>query len=391
MQKRKLITLFILLFPVLILKAQKKMNYEEVNTTSYALYEKADWKALLHFGKEALADGEDFVLLRLRIAYAAFMLNNFSEALKHYDAVIKSDRYNETAHYYSWLCLGYLNKSALAGAHVKYFSKEHKEKFHPIAFTRTGIEASYKYTDYTQRDHSFYTRFDISNRWGWNIHMDQAFAIYNQTINEPLLVYVKDNNNINVNQKEYYNKLSINLGRHLQFKAAYHYIYTPFNNFTYQNHAGMFGLQYSGNYFDVQADAVIARLVDSSQQQYNLQLGLYPLGNLNLYGFSTAMFRNRNDKSGFNFKQVIGAKLFKNIWLEGNATFGTFSNLFENDALYLYNAIDKNKLKAGAALYITIGKKCTVQACYTFEKREFYNRTITFNQHSITGGLSWKF
>jgi hypothetical protein len=208
---------------------------------------------------------------------------------------------------------------------------------------------------------------------------------------EPKLLAVINNRNIPVNQKEYYNRLVINLAPHWQFKTAYHYIYTPFNNFIYQNHAGMAGLRYHGNYFDLQADIIIARLTDSTQQQYELQLGLYPLGNLNLYAFSTAMIRNRNNASAFNFKQVIGFKLMKKLWLEGNATFGSFRNLFENDALYLFNAIDKNRIKSGVVLYYSIGSKISVQAGYTFEQREIYNTITTFNQHSITGGLSWKF
>ena len=221
--------------------------------------------------------------------------------------------------------------------------------------------------------------------------MDQGATMFNQAINERALFSVVNNRSIAINQKEYYNRLTINLSSRLQLKTAYHYIYTPFNNLIYQNHAGLAGLRYHGNYFNVQADVIVARVTDSIQQQYNLQLGLYPFGNLNLYSFSTAMFRNRENTSGFNFKQVIGVKLLKNIWLEGNATLGSFNNLFENDALYLYNAIDKNKIKAGALLYLAIGSKLIAQAGYTFEQREIYKTINTFNQHSITGGLSWKF
>lgn len=221
--------------------------------------------------------------------------------------------------------------------------------------------------------------------------MYHAVAIYNQSIAEPKLPTVTNNSNIDINQKEYYNKTIINLNKKWQLVAAYHYLYTPFNNLTYNSNIGLVGIKYNSHYFTIQADGIFGKMTDTSLQQYNLQLGLYPLGNLNLYSFSTASLSNRNTKSAFNFKQVLGAKLLKFLWLEGNATFGSFSNFMENDALYVYNAIDKNKFKAGATAYITLNPKITAQLGYTFEQRELFKSINTFNQHSITGGLSCKF
>lgn len=392
MQIQKLTLLSFFLCMNLHLWAQKTPRFEEINAKSYALYESASWKALLQYGKESVASGEDFVYLRLRMAYAAFMLQKYSEALKQYEAVFAFDKSNETGHYYSRLCLIYLNKKELADQHLKYFSDAAllKEKIHPIAFTTAGIEASYKTPDFALRGNSIYTRIDISNRWHRNIHMDQGFAIFNQTINEPKLPAVLNNNSIAINQKEYYNRIHINLSRHWQLKTSYHYIYTPFNNFEYNNHAFMAAIKYHGAYVDVQADAIFSRLTDTARQQYDVQLGYYPLGNLNLYGFSTLMIRNSENNNAVNVKQVIGCKLYKNTWLEGNATFGDFSNLFENDALYIYNAIDRNTFKGGATLYLMPGPKLTVHVGYTFEQRNIYLTNNTFNQHSITGGLSWK-
>lgn len=70
---------------------------------------------------------------------------------------------------------------------------------------------------------------------------------------------------------------------------------------------------------------------------------------------------------------------------------GTFSNLLENDALYVYNAIDPNKFKGGVTSYITLTPNIIAQLGYTFEQRQLYNQSINYNQHSITGGISWKF
>ena len=394
MRCRKLITIFIFtLASGSKVKAQQSISFEEANVKSYELYQKADWKALLDYGKAYVAESPDFILLRLRMGYAASMLNNFSEALKQYEAVLKKDSYNETAHYYSWLCRKYLNQSELADAHLKYFSKElmQKEKLQSFAVTQIGTEVSYKSTELTPRGNGIYARLDLHMRLYRNINMYHAIAIYNQSIAEPKLPTIINNSNIDINQKEYYNKTIINLNKKWQLVAAYHYLYTPFNNLTYNSNIGLVGIKYNSHYFTIQADGIFGKITDTSLQQYNLQLGLYPLGNLNLYSFSTASFSNRNNKTTFNLKQVLGAKLMKFLWLEGNATLGSFSNFMENDALYVYNAIDKNKFKAGATAYITLNSKITAQLGYTFEQRELFKSINTFNQHSITGGLSCKF
>jgi hypothetical protein len=291
------------------------------------------------------------------------------------------------------LCRKYLNQSELADAHLKYFSKEmkEKEKLQSFAVTQVGTEVSYKRTLLNARGDGLYARIDLHTRLLPNVNMYQAVALYNQTIAEQKLRAVKNNNNIAINQKEYYNKTIINLNKKWQLLAAYHYLYTPFNNYIYNNQIGLAGFKYNSHYFTLQADAIVGNITDTSLQQYNAQLALYPLGNINLYSISTGSVSNRNNKSSFNFKQVLGIKLLKFLWIEGNVTLGSFSNFMENDALYVYNAIDRNLLKAGATAYISISPKVTMQLGYTFEQRELYKSINTFNQHSITGGLSCKF
>lgn len=390
----KLIISTSLAFSLTVLKvsAQQEYSFTAVDSQSYALYQQANWKTLLSYGKTAINHNQDFQLLRLRTAYAAFMLANYSEAIKHYEAVLKEDKYNSTAHYFIYWSRINLGQPELAMAEVKYLTRGAIEdkKIKPADITSAEIELSFKQTTSERRENPFYGRIGLGNRFSYGLHMQQSVATYQQRINEPLLTAVSHNEKINIRQVEYYNRLLLNIDRHWQLKAAWHYLYTPFNNFRYNNHLLLFGLKYNGNYYDLQADAIVGNLTDTSLQQYNLRLGVYPLGNLNLYFFSTAMLRQQNG-SAFNFKQVLGLKLMKNIWLEGDVTLGEFHNLTENDALYVYNAIDPNKSKAGLTAYFLLRGKTMMQLGYTGEKRQLFGTTTTFQQHSITGGLSWKF
>ena len=122
---RKLIITTALAFFLAVLdtKAQQDFSFATVDSQSFALYEKADWKALLNYGKTAIAKNQDFLLLRLRLGYAAFMLTNYSEAIRHYEVVLKEDQYNNTAHYYIYWSRINLNQPEIAMAEVKYLSK----------------------------------------------------------------------------------------------------------------------------------------------------------------------------------------------------------------------------------------------------------------------------
>lgn len=371
------------------LLAQETISYSKADSISYAMYLKGDWKGLLRFGKESIAGGQDFQVLRQRMGYAAFMLGNYSACIQHYEKVLKEDQYNSMAHNYIYWSRINLNQPEIARSEIKYMATPEIPLLQKKqgSITAAGAEYSHKSTNLTQRGSADYSRMQVGARIG-NVYMDQSAAFFRQTISEPLLTAVNNNNKIAINQFEYYNRIHINLDRHWQLKAAWHYLHTPFNNFKYNNNLLLAGVKYYSNYFDLQADAIAGKLTDTSFQQYNLQLGLYPMGNMKLYSFSTAMLRPQQG-SAFNFKQVVGFQVAPAVWLEGNITAGRFHNLAENDALYVYHSIDPNTSKAGITSYILL-KHFLVQLGYTFEKRELYSTATTFNQHSITGGIIWK-
>ena len=94
----------------------------------------------------------------------------------------------------------------------------------------------------------------------------------------------------------------------------------------------------------------------------------------------------------FTISQVAGFNVTKNTWLEGNVTLGNYNNLLDNDALYVYNDIDQKRLKVGGSIYALISKQILLTFNYTFDQKlKYHTANQNFNQHSITGGLTWKF
>lgn len=375
------------------LHAQDSLSVDYIDQQTYQLYLNENWDQLINAGNKAIERGIDFTYLRLRMGYAAVQKKNYSEALKHYQYILNKDKYNQTARYYVWYCREYLNQSDASIYNASYFSKETlgSEKLSKYKINSVGIESSFKTTNSTNRGNSFYNSIHLKTQLGWRLSMSQSVGNFNQTINEKFLTLVERNDSIKINQKEYYNLTTYNIDHHLQLKVAYHYLYTPFNNIIYHNHLGMIGVKYLGNYLNVQGSILLGKMTDTAFRQYELQADYYPKGNLDFYTSTNLSFREWSGDHQINVKQIIGVKLNKKLWFEGNVTIGKFSNRVENDGLYVYNAIDPNLFKGGITLYYAPNNHLQLQLGTLAEKRELFYTNYIFNQQSINGGITWKF
>ena len=393
MQSKKLITFIILVLFHLNIFSQIAISESEINSRSSQLYTEKKWDELIKFGNEMSKNGNISTLVRLRIGNAFLEKRNFQKALEQYNEILKLDSYNSLARFNSWLCLKKLNEVNFATVHIPFINKQEIKEEHlkKYAINSIGIENSYKVTNNSNRGNGNYTRFNFDGRIGWRLNFNQSIVSYHQTIKEPSLIYVSDSNNIKIEQLEYYNRMSYNLNRKIQLIAAYHFLYTPFNNFIFRNHTGMLGVRYYQNKFTLQANAFAGNLNDTAIQQYAAQIEYKPMGNNDLYTVSNLSVNVRNKKNRINFKEVVGFKVIKNGWLEGNLTIGKFTNQFENDAIYVYNSIDEKLLKGGINFYYRISPKLIGQLGYTIEKLNKINDYYIYNQHSINSGLTWKF
>lgn len=386
--KRIILTGFSCLLGICLF-AQEIRNEEEAATESARLYNEKKWKELMVFGKTTLDAGIDFPLLRMRTGYAAFVLGNYGESLKQYEFVYKKDPENKTALYYSYLNNVYLNNSSAARYYGSKMPEETQtaEKLKATKLSGANLEFSYKIPDQTVRGNAQYFKAGVQAELGYRLQWQNAFAMYNQTIDEPLLTAVNNNHNIKIAQKEYYTKLSFAATSHISIIGGFHYLYTPFNNFIYNNYIGFGGVKLTSPFVHIQGLVQLGRIRDSSYQQVDAVISFYPMGNTKLYTITRGGFSKETA-----FTQVVGYRILKKIWLEGNITIGKYNKLLGNDALYVYDDIDTKKLRAGASIYAIAGKNTTVIINYNFDQKSFYGRpNINFNQQSITGGLQWNF
>lgn len=389
MQSQRIILGLVFFLSSTCLWAQQIVNDAEADKESYRLYCEKKWKELVVYGKQALASGIDFAYLRMRIGYAAFMIGNYGESLRHYAQVYEKDNENRTALYYCYWNNVYLNNMNAARYYAGRMPEEMLTTDNIIKnkLSQVDLSFSYKSPDALPRGDAQYLKLGLGIELGYLLHWENAVAMYNQTISEPLLTLVNNNSSIKIAQKEFYTKLEYAASCKLALIAGGHYLYTPFNNYIYNNYIGFAGARLTTPFVHLQALAQLGQIGDSSYKQLDAVLSLYPLGNTRLFFITRGAIAKSSALT-----QVAGVRLHKKIWAEANITVGTYNKLLGNDALYVYNDIDMKKLRAGGSLYLLAGKLMTIQLHYTFDQKELYARpNANYNQYSITGGLQWKF
>lgn len=378
-------------------KAQS-VGYQQVDSISYAQYQAGQWKDLISYGNSAVAGNVDYPLLRLRIAYAQFVMGNYSGALVNYHAVLSEDSHNQMARYYSYLANKYLNKDLEAGYHASYLDTFtlNRDDIRPYAALEAGFETGFKISDNANRGAGIYNRASLTNRLGFRLQLDQSVAFFTQSISSNTAIFIPGST-LAVNsftstdsQFEYYAKLNFALTGDLSLIGAYHYLNTSFASTTNGSSIGLFGLKYSHPYFSLQADVNAAQVINTTFQQYNGALTIYPLGNLNLYTTSRASVQTNGLQQNI-FNQTVGFKATKKLWLEAAAAFGKLDNYLDNDALYVYNAIDITQSRAAATAFYPFGRHIVAYLNYTYEQKQDYYLNTNYNQNSITGGFTWKF
>ncbi len=394
MYAKKLLILFVCCLCLYTGHAQITGKVSEADAHSLTLFNEGKWKVLVIYGKETITSGIDFPLLRMRTGYAAYMLGNFSESLLQYNTVYEADPENKTALYYVYLNNLYLNNTTAARYYAGLLPAETKEKesLQNTKISSFQAEFSYKSPDDTARRNAQYARIGFTTELGYRFQLQQSLAYYTLEVNTPLsstnrVLYQR------LQQPEYYAKLTYTATGNISIIGAYHFLSDKFPNSTLNTHVFLGGVKYSHPYFSIQANASTGNF-NTNYSQFDGILTFYPLGNLNVYSMSRISFGTQT-----NFTQVLGAKLMKGVWLEGNSTFGTQNYLFDNDALYVKNDADPNLFKGGGSLYTLLSPKCMLSINYTLEQRQKLNNNPTnifipntnYFQHSINGGLTWKF
>jgi hypothetical protein len=374
------LTTLLLIVWITVSKAQS--SYQVTDSTSLALFNAAEWQQLIVFGKAAINNGEDFPLLRLRIAYASFVRGNYIDALVQYNKVLANDRRNQIALYYAYLCNIYLNRPENAGwfAAALDTAKVEGKQLKPFKIISVGAESGIKFTNIYERGNSSYSRAFVDFSLAYKLNLSTSFSYYYQPIHNDQII-----------QPGYYAKLSYTPFKRFSFIGAYHYMRSDLRQLVYQNNAGLLGIKYAGDAGDFQGDFILSQIGDEKTRQYNVQFVRCLSGNLNFYSISRFSLVDVLSEHNIVIQQLFGFKPVSKLWFEGVVTLGNQYNYAEADALYFYNGFDKTKFKAGANCYFLLKQRLLLGLNYTFERKSDNIFKFNYLQHSINGGITWDF
>jgi hypothetical protein len=444
---RRTILIILLLVP-LFTRAQEKLTPAEVDKETYAYYLNGEWKKLIHLSKEAKMEGIDFFYLNTRTAIAYYNMGHYRKSIPLFEKAleeIKGDTILLEYLYYAYLFSG-RNQDAVFLTRKFPESLKKSLDAKPKAVRNFSVESGVSSnTDYNSistmsrnRNSSvydgnyypknqYYVTTGLVHDLGPGVRYTQAYT-YIQINEEQHIREMGNQSNESTHttaQNQYYGALDFNLGNGFHLIPSLNmlwgkYSYTALSydsndaavyslvDENFNDYSIYLGLFKNFTYFSTELSGSYANLLGIDCSQFNGQLAIYPLANLNFYLVSTISLKQQKlisaDYSDNNmvFNQKIGFKAGP-FWLEGYYTDGPMQFLSEANNYVIWNTPYTIDSRWGANLSLPIhqNRLQLVFRYYSMKQKGYllyYEDTDTyqyeeynFTNQNFSGGLTWNF
>ena len=433
---------------------ETSIDFQTADALTYRYYMEQKWDSVIYIGKQALKNDIDYYYLRTRLGLSYYALKHYIPAITHLAKAREFDTSDPVvADYLYYACL-LANRTEEARILIPSLTRESRPAAESVnrVVEQAGVEIGYVLSSnntpiqtpdlmgpdsiYGETDlygNYFYAhaglKFHISNRikltTGYN-YLNFSKLKYIQYVPYTVPKQNFDTSfSYNISQNEGYAGLSWYLNKGLRILPAFHFINVRYPNtrVTFDNFAYRFtrtdtsfwnfmaGLTVSKEFGRVTLDlsGSWSNINNLSQKQIGGAITWYPLGNLNLYTYTTLTgFFQKNEKR-LLLSQMIGVKITPWFWTEGSFYYGDFTNANILNGLIVYNNSDAIDYKGGVNLIFLAGKHVQLSLIYQYtqkESKQYYftvNPTTKevsskpkilynpYNTHSIFGGITWKF
>lgn len=439
-------TITLLLVSYLASNAQQPLSLPSVDATSYSLWQKKDWNELVKFGNYALSKNIDFYYLRVRLGIAYYEQKNYHSAIHHFEKAYKvnaQELYLKEYLYYAYRFAGRYSDAAILASTFPnslrerigavdnsfidqltlFYGSSFLTESTPIDNFPNDLSPTADGFQEITRRHSVYSlglRHDISPKFT----LSHAYTNIQKTsfdfLKNAESVKIKDNQKTSVHQ--YYIAANHAIAKGFSFGYGAHILnvrypvevtffrqgqyYTATQVVTSTDFVGFAYAQKSINYLTLGSCLSVSNLNSATQLQADMMLTIYPMGNLNLYftstgSFHTEMYPNNGSRNDFVFDQLLGFKVTKFLWAETFATFGEMKNFIANTGATIYNGTEVTDGRFGGRFYVLINPNVSFIASYSYiSKSSAFTETenlssvynsISYSNHSITGGIIWDF
>ncbi|MCK5368154.1 MAG: hypothetical protein KAQ62_06360, partial [Cyclobacteriaceae bacterium] len=163
-----------------------------------------------------------------------------------------------------------------------------------------------------------------------------------------------------------------------------------FEGFKYNNYVLSIALSKDIGITKLYTSASYSRIDDLNQTQFGVGLTIYPLANQNLYIDNLIIRQKESEIWRSQFKQRLGFRLSKQIWLEGWYAAGAMRYFNEQNAFIVFNSPNIINMRYGGGLTWLI-KKSTLYLHVIKEEKEEFDTETPFSYLDFIVGLNIKF
>jgi len=444
--------LMVLLLPALLVMnyavSQHRPDFAGIDKSTYDLYMASSWKELINTGESALEQGVDYYYLRMRIGIAAYELEDYSKAIRHFRKALEFNSADDVAKEYLYFACKFYGREMEAHKVAQSFSRSLREK---LSYgKRAGVQSfSLNIT------HSFLQNREITdeNLTGADEEIDgfrsvtlnftslvaglQHSAGNSSTVTHALGYLSKTyifqsqesaeitrTDDSGLSQFQYYLSGRFLTGNTTYIIPAIHYVNVRIPYYTTAagpgrrtflieqyvfNHdfAASLGVEKYFGKIRTGISAGYSNINDQQQVQGSFSFTLFPLGNLDLYSYSDITWYTvvaGNDREGGPvFSQDLGFRAFPGLWIELWGSWGETRNFAASRAFLIYNDTGIIREQYGIRLiapFISRSLELSLNYSWNLQESLFWSALspeyipidpIEVNNHKITGGIKWKF
>ena len=427
---------------LLVVQAQQKLNYPEVDKVSYELYLKGKWAELIDYTKEARRQGIDFFYLQARTGIAYYNLKKYRTASEWFLKAWENDQSFEWLQEYLYYSLIWGGRVSEAHKVAGSFSPEMQDKlgFSGKKITRAALEAGYTFNpDFetlTEATHgqqagvgedygeAFYLKnyhfesFDLSHRITPGISVNHNLTYVGLNREQHVDWGGKNTFSAKTNQFQYFVNPTLVLGKKFYVSPALSLIWGEFSYAT----AGVNGnrrflknsLRYSDFVFSVSMwshfgnispgiEYNYANISNAGFRQYSAWLTYYPFSNANFYLTPRVYFKNDEEGGfGYNTFGISGGAKLGPVHFHGQYLTGEMENFIESGGYVVSNFPGVSEQKFSGSFYFPTGKKYQfvlrylsqdVTETYKVYTNPTESNSVIYNyvKYTLTAGISWNF
>lgn len=425
---------------------QEPLSLTEADRLTYNYYLQKNWPQLLQTGKQALHQGIDFYYLRVRMGIACYELQNYDAAIRHFkaaQAMSTADDYVAAYLYFAYLYNGRRMDALQVAQAAPAAVAESWVGSKPKGVAQADVYFNQNMVDETALLRNFTTAaipaedgqqfFSTGHRYyyaGLAHELGRGLFVYHAYTGVQKQHYLFERiGSADVRKPGFQSTLhqyaaaaTLRLGTGVQLRGGFHYVNASYPELRVVNRPGNTtqliwvqqstgavvlgaGLAAQFPYVRTAVHVYTGNLNGLRQLQADALVVLFPLGNNRLYS-ATRLTAQRESIAAqavqrMIVEQQLGGQLARPLWAEAYLATGPQHNYIAGDGFVLFNAMDVIRLRTGLRLFVFPISRLRLHLEGSLQQSEgvftpannikpTYN-PVSFQNHSITGGITWYF